>query len=126
VGNDDFASRWPMVGSQDLVLGFNGGATKEANEPYHWQNTGGASVWWTWQAPQSGWVTFSTYGSSFDTVLAAYTGSQVSGLSLITSSDDDEDYTSLISFFATAGTVYQIAVDGYNGASGTVWLQLQQ
>jgi hypothetical protein len=70
---------------------------------------------------------FSTYGSSFDTVLAAYTGSQVSDLSLLTNNDDyDTDFTSQISFFATGGTEYQIAVDGFGGASGTVWLQLQQ
>jgi hypothetical protein len=46
---------------------------------------------------------------------------------LLTNNDDyDTDFTSQISFFATAGTAYQIAVDGFGGASGTVWLQLQQ
>ena len=34
--------------------------------------------------------------------------------------------TSQISFFATAGTVYQIAVDGYGPAAGGILLVLQQ
>jgi hypothetical protein len=41
-------------------------------------------------------------------------------------SDDDsgEGYTSWLQFNAVTGTVYFIAVDGYNGASGTVNLKL--
>jgi hypothetical protein len=125
--NDAFANRLQMTGTFDYVVGNNVGATYEANEPYHWQTTGYQSVWWQWQAPVSGSVTISTAGSSFDTILAAYTGASLSGLSLMANNDDyGGNMTSQISFFATAGTVYQIAVDGYGTASGSIGLVLQQ
>ena len=108
-------------------MGSNVGASEEVNEPEHWPGTGGASVWWTWQAPLSGTVTFSTAGSGLDTLLAAYVGNSVSGLSLIANNDDyGSGTTSQISFFATAGAVYQVAVDGYGAASGAVRLTVQQ
>jgi hypothetical protein len=125
--NDDFADRLQLIGSLDFVVGSNVGADWEAGEPYHWQNTGIHSVWWRWQAPASGTVTISTAGSNFDTIMAAYTGSSVAGLSLVANNDDyGTGATSQISFFATAGTVYQIAVDGYGAASGSISLLLQQ
>jgi len=125
--NDAFASPLQLTGTYDYVVGSNVGATWEVNEPYHWQTTGYQSVWWRWQAPQSGTVTISTAGSSFDTILAAYTGTSLSGLSLMANNDDYGGLsTSQISFFATAGTVYQIAVDGYGTASGFISLVLQQ
>jgi hypothetical protein len=125
--NDDFANMLEMTGNYDYVIGSNEGATFEANEPYHWQFTGYESVWWRWQAPKSGTVTISTAGSSFDTILAAYTGTSLSGLSLVANNDDYGGFsTSQISFFATAGTVYQIAVDGYGTAMGSISLVLQE
>jgi hypothetical protein len=124
--NDAFANAWTLVGTTDDVLGTNIGATQESGEPFHWPGTGGASVWWTWQAPATGWVTVSTYRSLFDTVLAVYTGTQVSTLTLIANNDDSGDSTSQVDFVATAGTVYRIAVDGYGGATGIVWLTVQQ
>jgi len=79
------------------------GATWETNEPFHWQTTGEQSVWWKWQAPVSGTVTITTAGSSFDTILAAYTGTSLSSLSLMANNDDyGGNVTSQISFFATA------------------------
>ena len=125
--NDDFADRLQLIGSSDLVIGSNVGATPELDEPYHWEDIGETSVWWQWQAPVSGPVTISTAGSSFDTILAAYRGSSLRGLTLVANNDDaGARFTSQISFFANAGTVYQIAVDGYDLESGWITLRLQQ
>jgi hypothetical protein len=125
--NDAFADRLELKGTYDLVIGANVGATYETDEPYHWEATGIHSVWWKWQARQSGWVTLSTDGSSFDTILAVYTGDSVSTLSLVANNDDDQtSMTSLIIFFADAGSEYQIAVDGYGTASGLISLLLYQ
>lgn len=87
------------------------------------------SVWYSWQAPSSGSVTITTTGSRFDTVLGVYTGSSVGSLSPVTQldgsvgKDDDDDggvvKTSTVTFNASAGTIYKIAVDGYdNDSSG--------
>jgi hypothetical protein len=89
--------------------------------------TGVQSVWWKWQAPNSGPVTISTAGSNFDTILAAYTGTTMATLALVANNDDfGGSITSQINFIATAGTVYQIAVDGYEFAAGSVNLQVSQ
>ena len=77
--NDNFANRTVISGTSATLSGSNSGATKEAGEPNHAGNAGGKSVWWTWTAPSDGTVTIDTAGSSFDTLLAVYTGTSVSG-----------------------------------------------
>lgn len=123
--NDLFANRAVVSGLNASAVGFNVLATKEPLEPNHAGNTGGKSLWWTSTAPASGAASVTTIGSSFNTVLAVYTGTALGSLSLVAANDNDPygDFTSLVSFTATAGTTYQIAVDGVNGASGMVRLQ---
>jgi hypothetical protein len=123
--NNNFASRTVITGSSATVTGSNVNATKEAGEPNIAGNTGGKSVWWTWTAPASGKVTISTAGSNFDTTSGIYTGSSVAALTLVASNDDAPGvHTSLVTFIAVAGTTYQIAVDGYNGAAGNITLNV--
>jgi hypothetical protein len=123
--NDPFASRISLSGLTSATTGSNVSATKEAGEPNHAGNSGGKSVWWTWTAPANGLMRVTTDGSAFDTLLAVYTGSSVSGLTLVASDDDSgEGFASAVTFAATAGTTYQIAVDGYIGASGAIQLNL--
>jgi hypothetical protein len=105
--------------------GFNGAATKEPGEPDIAGNGGGRSVWWQWGASHSGGVRIGTAGSSFDTLLGVYAGESLSNLTLIASSDDISTLvTSEVTFRAAAGTNYLIVVDGYDGASGDITLQL--
>jgi hypothetical protein len=100
-------------------------ATKQAGEPNHAGNAGGHSVWFKWTAPSSGQVGIDTCDSSFDTLLAVYTGSAVNNLTPIASNDDGGcGNRSKLVFSATAGTTYKIAVDGKDGAQGTVELDL--
>ncbi|HYG36792.1 MAG TPA: immunoglobulin domain-containing protein, partial [Clostridia bacterium] len=108
------------------VLGSNQNATKETGEPNHAGYTGGSSVWWTWTAPSNGAYRVSTRGSDFDTVLAVYKGSNVSALELVDDNDDGMgmETASEVSFSATAGTAYQIAVDGYEQAAGKIILSV--
>jgi hypothetical protein len=123
---NSFANRTALSGSSVTVSGTNVNATKEAGEPNHVGNIGGKSVWWTWTAPTSGSVTINTAGSNFDTLLSVYTGSAVSSLTLVASNDDVAGtQTSLVTFNAVAGVTYQIVVDGYDGASGNITLNLR-
>jgi hypothetical protein len=122
--NDDFGSAQVLTGSSGRVAGRSVGATREAGEPSHAGNIGGASVWYRWTAPVSGRVTFSTAGSSFDTIMAAYVGSQVNSLAKPSQGalgDDasDVDRTSRVTFDVAAGRVYFVAVDGYADSTGT-------
>lgn len=118
--NDDFSAAVLLTGTNVVVTGSNINATKEPGEPDHAGNSGGKSIWWDWQSPQSGYVTISTagstsiYGGPLDTVLGVYVGTSVSNLTTIASNDDGLiDATSLVTFYATAGTIYRIAVDGF-------------
>jgi hypothetical protein len=120
--NDDFADAIPLTGLSGTTQGTNIGATAQPGEPVHAGVGGGTSVWWGWTAPFDGDVTVDTFGSSFDTVLAVYTGNSVDTLQEIASNDDADSLQSRIEFTSTAGTRYSIAVDGYAGATGGITL----
>jgi hypothetical protein len=120
--NDDFADRIPVMAPFLSVTGTNLGATKQAGEPDHAGRTGGASVWWTWTATASGTTEINTLGTSFDTLLAVYTGTAVGALTLVAENDDSSGYQSRVTFAATVGVAYQIAVDGYGAATGSISL----
>jgi RHS repeat-associated protein len=125
--NDDFARRILISAPTLAVTGNSANATKEPGEPNHAGSAGGRSVWWSWTSSTAGSATIGTAGSSFDTLLAVYTGSSVSVLSPVASNDDDTAHgvsTSLVTFNAAAGTTYQIAVDGLAGLSGSIQLAI--
>lgn len=116
---DNFADRVPLLESSGLVSWNNTNASLEPGEPNHAGKPGGKSIWYTWTAPSTGIATFSAIGSAFDTLLAVYTGNSVSNLTLIESDEDRGGFfTSILRFNAVAGTEYQIAIDGFGGASG--------
>ncbi len=106
--NDNFANAIELTGVSGSVTGTNVDATKEPGEPDHADKNGGKSVWYSWTAPETGAVYFDTHGSTFDTVLAVYTGSSVNGLTQIARNDDDgRDYgNSSLAFRAETGTNY--------------------
>jgi hypothetical protein len=122
--NDHFANCQAISGSRGLVSAATAGASKEPGEPNHAANPGGRSVWYCWTAPAAGAVTFDTLGSGFDTVLAVYTGGSVAALTPIASNDDiaTNNFLSRVTFNATQGTPYVIAVDGFDGAGGNAVL----
>ena len=125
IANDKLEDAIALPQSAGSTAGINVGATKEPDEPNHAGISGGKSVWWRWTAPTAGRVRFSTTGSSFDTLLAAYTGSRVDALTPVASNDDqvpDFVLQSAIAFAVQGGVTYQVAVDGYRGASGSIAL----
>jgi subtilisin family serine protease len=128
--NDALTNAFQVNGRSIAAVGWNLGATKEANEPDHAGNSGGRSVWWDWVAPVTGEVALSTEGSDFDTVLAVYTGTGYP-LTLVASNNDFTDpeltdlyggKTAFLIFNAVQDQVYHIAVDGASGACGHIKL----
>ena len=116
--NDFFTNAFVLTGSFGVTNGDSTFATREVGEPFHFyqnQRQGGASVWFKWTAPTSGYVTFSTGGSLFDTLLAVYQGTNLATLlPRVVNDDNNGDLTSAVTFLAFAGIQYYIAVDGYN------------
>ncbi|MFK7911886.1 MAG: S8 family serine peptidase [Akkermansiaceae bacterium] len=127
--NDDFVNAQEFVGSSDQSDSFNNdAATEETNEPEH-AGVGGTginnnSLWWKWTAPSSGSVTISTAGSSYDTVLAAYSGNIVSALTELGSNDDFSNLQSQVTLSTVANQTYYFAVDGYGGSTGDTTVTL--
>ncbi len=119
--NNNFASATPLTGVSAATSGRNYSATKESSEPNHAANAGGKSVWYTWTAPATAPAVITTAGSTFDTLLGVYTGGTVSALAAVASNDDDgAATTSRVTFNAVSGTLYRIAIDGKNGAAGSI------
>jgi len=123
--NDNFAAAQIITGCSGSVTGANVAATHEVGEPQHFPispagpGSGDRSVWYRWQAPVNGTFDITTAGSRYDTVLAIYTGSSFGSFSVVGRSDDVDstNRTSKVTVAATAGTIYRIAVDGYNNDS---------
>jgi serralysin len=147
--NDNFANAIVLNGFPLTVFGNNVGATGQAGEPDHAGFSDPLqSVWYSWTAPTSGEFAITTVGTpltvitdpifgtialGLDTTLGVYTGSSVSNLTEIASNDEflaNSEFNlsssvSGVTFTATAGTTYQIAVDSSTIAStfpGNVFL----
>ena len=116
--NDLFANGATISGVLGRARGNNLGATVETGEP----GLGTNSVWWQWQAPYSGTVTFETTDSVFDTTLGVYTGSRVDALARLTENDNADGRQDRVVVDVTAGTVYRLRVAGHNGAMGVIFL----
>lgn len=89
----------------------------------------GKGVWFKYTPTGTGPVLVSTCGSSFDTVLAVYSGS----CGALTPVSCDDDYgpacsgtqQASLTFSGTAGTTYYILAGGYASAAGTLQIVAQ-
>lgn len=125
--NDDFAAAQLLEGEFGNAPATNKKASKEAGEPNHADNAGGRSIWFHWVAQRDGTLSVWTTKTSFDTLLAVYTGSAVNALTEVASNDDFGVSTnSRVTFAAVSGTEYFIAVDGFDGENGPFLLRWRQ
>ncbi|OLF12576.1 S1 family serine peptidase [Actinophytocola xanthii] len=121
--NDDVASAPDLArAAGGPVFVSTARATGQAGEPAAVFARGDSSVWYRWTAPESGTARFSTFGSNYDTTLAAYTGSLPSMVQVAANDDSNGMLQSLMSFPATAGTTYLIQLSGYAGGRGNAVL----
>jgi hypothetical protein len=128
---DLFADRPSSNDSSGSARGNNSGASVEPFEPRHGGKVGGRSVWMSWTAPASGIATFETTGSSFDTLLSVYSldagnpdKPALDRLRDVARADDNgSGLDSMVQFGVRAGQTYEIAVDGFRGASGEIRLR---
>ncbi len=105
------------------------GETRDVGEPVLCGTAGGASKWYPLIVDAAGTVTVDTVGTSFDTVLGVYVDSGLGqglydGLREVACNNDRApgQAASAVTFCARADTIYLVAVDGVNGAAGTVRL----
>jgi hypothetical protein len=83
------------------------------------------SVWYRFTSPSDGTLTANTFGSNYDTILAAYTGSCGAFTAVPAACNDDSSgVQSRVSFTTTAGTTYYFLVSAYSANGGSLVFQL--
>jgi hypothetical protein len=132
-GNDLFANAWP-IGS--LPFAAEQSTTGAGTEPGEQINPlscitvspfeKGATVWYRYVASQTGTIMANTGGSSFDTALAAYSGTSLNALNPLACNDDGLGFglQSEISFQVTNGGTYYIQAGGFDDSHGTLQLSV--
>lgn len=110
--NDNFPPLAKIPDAGGVIFGDNTFGSTQFGEPTHAGITNMAnSVWWNWSPTNSGPVLVDTAGSSFDTVVAVYTGNVLTNLTLIAATNDVGVIAQgFVSFAAVASTTYRIAV----------------
>ena len=117
---DAFSASTEIFALSNDVQGGNAGSSREPGEPAHAGRSSSNSVWYTWTAPLAGIATFDTQGSTFDTVLAVYTGPSLDNLVEVASDDDSGGFhTSRVQWNATENTTYHVAIDSLAAEEGT-------
>lgn len=119
--NDKYQNALVTTLDQPLVEfeGTTFGATKEAGEPYHARNAGGNSVWYRVVPQETAvvriYISATSAGNYFNTLLAVYKGSAPSDFNLM-AENDDMGYTTMSDVTVTLkpGNIYYVAIDGYN------------
>lgn len=122
--NDIFANAAPLTNFPGFVTFNNVNATEEGNEPRHAGKIGGKSVWFSFVPAANGVLSLSTTNSTIDTVLSLYSGTRLNELAVVSANDDAGPnlvHSEVVSG-VVAGQEYRIAVDGLDGAAGTIQL----
>jgi hypothetical protein len=114
----------PASGAAVSTSGDTGTATMEPGEPQSSCPPIGKTVWYRLAPEAAGVLTATTAGSSFDTVLAAYSGASLAALAELACNDDAVDAQAELSVVVTAGGTYALQLGGFDGASGAFRLQV--
>ena len=119
--NDDFENPQTLT-TGVAAAGSNVEATAQSGEPVHstWVSAN-SSVWFTWTAPATGLARVSSCGSDFDSVVAVYGGSTLSGLFATRLANNDNGCgaptdASVVYLRVQEGTTYRIVVDGWTAS----------
>ncbi|MBN9688740.1 MAG: TlpA family protein disulfide reductase [Verrucomicrobia bacterium] len=132
-GQDSFAARTLLTGSEASDTGDFSTGTWEFQEPVLPESTAGRSLWWTWVAPGAGEVQVQLMGflpdfsDELDTVLGVFTGDSLAALTLVDFNDDESTgLSSQCRFVATPGTAYHFLADlhSFEVATGSAYLSV--
>ncbi len=106
-GNDAFADRIVLTGTQPTGFAYTYGATIESGPADALLR--GRSLWWTWTAPQNGRLSIVTAGSdpSLNKRVGVFLGSELPNLTTIAFNSGDAPVSTV---YVTRGQTYQIGV----------------
>jgi subtilisin family serine protease len=124
--NDPFAGAELFAGTTGAVSSSTLTASRESGEPSHGGYGASSSIWYKWSASADGTLVVDTRLSNFDTLLGAYTGTQVNALTTLAANDDSGGgLWSSVTITVVAGTSYFFAIDGYGNRKGSTTLNWQ-
>ena len=119
--NDDFEAAQTLA-TGVAAAGSNVEASAQFGEPVHstWVSPN-RSVWFTWTAPSTGLARVSSCGSNFDSVVAVYGGTTLSGIFSTRLANNDSGCgaptdAAVVYLRVQAGTTYRIALDGWTAS----------
>lgn len=122
--NDAFSTPFIVSAFPATIYADNLNATLEPGEPTP-RPAANASVWFSWTATMSGPVQVDTFNSTFDTLLAVWSGDVLTNLTLLAENDDYKaNNTSAVFLNAVAGRTYRIAVYGFSSGTGNIVLNI--
>ena len=125
--NDDFGDSVKLSANGASLVTSTAFATLQDREPQHAGVFGvDKSLWWTWTPASDNTALIDTSGSSFDTVIAVYTGNTLLQLEPVASINNRGATTAtFLKFDAKQGVGYRIAIAGVSeGEAGTVRFRL--
>ena len=123
--NDNFAmaTKVMMLPRQESV--FTLGATAELGEKFPGEVCGngfhrGATIWYTYTAPQNQQITIDTPNSNTARDIAVYTGNAVNALTPVQGACSiwTAQTNPVVKFQAVGGTIYRIQIDALGGTTG--------
>ena len=127
VANDACGSAASIAATPYSTTSSTSGATTDASDPSPTcgNRSRARSVWYRFTARTSGTLTANTFGSSYDTILAVYTGT-CGALSPVAGgcNDDASGLQSRVTVAVTAGTTYYFLVTAYQSSSGLLAFSL--
>ncbi len=114
--NDGFAAATVITSLPFSTSEDTSQATSDPSDPAGCSSNG--SVWFSFTPSSDMRLEADTFGSNYDTVLSAWTGTQ-GALNLVACNDDTNGAQSKITFAATAGTTYYFMAAQCCGDGGT-------
>lgn len=129
--HDDFGNAKVIGGLpyEDPGVDVTGASTQSSNFPFgadpdnvgpcennKYLNQGNKTVWYRYTPGTTQTVTVDTIGSTYDTVIAVWTGTQDNLILKVCNDEFNGD--SFLAFLASAGTTYYIQVAEFNGFEG--------
>lgn len=115
--SDAFAAAWPLTGASGSVTANNSIATYEPGEPGHFSSWPNKSIWWRFSPSVNGRLMLNTYSSTFNAVVAVYTGTTVTNLQRVGASYTAGGMSALTITSVLAGVTYHIVIDSYSSWS---------
>lgn len=110
--NDNFASATELTGWNAETNSYTTCATMQPGEQPLTKYDSHQSIWWSWQAPYSGWVDLSL-AASYPVPLEVFTGSTLRSLRLVPYGNYNPTFgLTTAAFQAQAGTIYYIRATG--------------